>query len=401
MARRRREAFSLPQLAKLTVLVLMAAGAAWLSVRTNLPRAVPQAGWISPGDPKLLFRKAAQELIEQKGTLTEERYDELAAAARRDPIAADPFMYFGMRALAANDMAGGERLLVEARHRNPRNRLSRLALMSLYLRTGRIREGGIELAAFARLVPGSGRVLVPELTRLAGDPTAREAVVAAVGDQPVMEDVLTGLVRSGAEPDLVLRLAARQPRRADGTFAPWQGLLLTRLVDNGEVGRAAALWSRFVGAERRGLVYDPEFRGQPGPPPFNWDLAASDVGAAERARGGGLDVEYFGRRAGPLARQLLVLRPGRYRMQFPAEGSGAAQGSRIVLQVTCRGGGAPLLNAPLQGLALTPRTIAHEFTVPAGCDAQWLSFAGQPGEFPNTQRARIGVIALQPVGGGA
>ena len=397
MARFVRRGIAPAKMLKLFLLIVAATGVAWLAVATYLPRAYPQLR--SPDDPDLVFRETGKQLLATRGRLDDAAYERLAAAMRRQPLASEPFLFFGMRALGAEDLEGAERLLVEACNRDPRSEMARLALMGLYLRTGRVREGSAEVAALVRVMPRAGELLVPELARLAATPASREAVVEAVGDEPVMADVLGLLVQNDVDPDVVLSLARRQPRREDGSFAPWQQSLLAKLVEQDEVRRAHGLWRRFVGAQGNELLYDADFRGLPGPPPFNWELTASDVGAAEQARGGGgLEIEYFGRKSGPLARQLLLLRPGRYRLEFQVEGSANGQGSQIVLQLTCRDG-TSLLDMPFRGLTYTPRGVGADINVPAGCSSQWLSFAGRAGEFPNSQRARVSGLVLRPAGG--
>lgn len=398
MARGRRGAVSLPSLIRIGVVALGGAGLAWLSLAANLPRAFPDRNWIADDRPARVFGEVGQALITNEGRLSDEDLARLGDAVRRQPLASEPLFFYGMRAVEAEDLAKAESLLIEARARDPRNSFARLALMALYLRTGRVREGSAELAVLARLEPRGNQLLVPQLIRLTNSAQAREALVEAVGDQPIMADVLAKLATDGGDPDMILNLARRQPGRADGSFAEWQRLLLDRLVENGEERRAYDLWRRFAGADRNELIYDADFRGRPGGPPFNWELSVSDVGAAERGRGGGLEVEFFGRKSGPLARQLLMLRPGAYRLTFEAEGSATGQGSRIELRVACRSG-ANLATHAFRDVSTTRRRAELAFTVPGGCEGQWLTFAGEAAEFPAIQRLMIPRLSLTAAGG--
>lgn len=382
---------------RLGLIGLLAIGIGWLSLTAYLPR-IDSRLTLGAERPADIFTAAGREIVPKQGKLDEQTYRRVAAALGGDPLASEPFLLFGFRALALGDLASAERMLAESRNRNPRNETARIALMAVYLRTGRIREGSEEVATLVRLVPRARELLAPELARLATAPASRQAVVDAIGDEPIMAEVLGHLVRQNADPDLVIALAARQPRATGGRFAPWQQQLLKQLTERGDETRAYALWRGFVGSSANELIYDAGFTGQPGPPPFNWELTASDVGAAERGRTGGLDIEYFGRKSGPLARQLLLLRPGRYRLEFQAEGNASGQGSRILVQVACRGAESKLLEITLRGLALAPKSASGEFSVSAGCGAQWLTFAGQAAEFPNIQRARITALALRPAG---
>lgn len=400
MARRESRAVSFSRLLRFAAVGLAGAGLAWLSLKTYLPLASDRPGWIRDDRPVFVFNEVGQRLLANEGRLDQADYRRLGEAMARAPLAGEPLFFFGMKALGEDDLAAAERLLVEARARDPRNAYPRIALMALYIRTGRVREGSRELATVARLEPRGSQLLVPQLIRLTRSAEAREALVEAVGDQPIMADVLTALAAEETDPAVLVSLSRRQPPRPDGGFAEWQRRLLARLVEAGDVARAFELWRGFVGGERGALLYDAEFRGRPGPPPFNWELVADDVGAAERGRDGGLDLEYFGRRSGPLARQLLLLRPGRYRVAFQVEGNATGQGSRIELKIACRGG-ASLLALPFRGVTQTVRRAEADFTVPGGCEGQWFSFAGEAAEFPNTQRARVTNLSLTPAGGEA
>lgn len=397
MARRARGRVPAHRLIHIGLVAIAAIGVAWLSLSTYLPRAFPSARWIADDRPARVFNEAGQALIANEGRLDDDMFARLGAAVQREPLASEPLFFYGMRALTNEDLGGAERLLLEARSRDPRSSDARLGLMALYLSSGRVREGSAELAILARLEPQGSRLLVPQLVRLASSAQARAALVEAVGDQPIMADVLARLATEGGEPDMLIELARRQPPPANGV-AEWQRLLLARLVEAGESRRAYELWRGFVGGDPDALIYDADFRGRAGAPPFNWELAANDVGAAERGREGGLEVEFFGRKSGPLAQQLLMLRPGRYRLAFEVEGSANGQGSRIEIGVACRGG-ASLATLPFRDVTSARRRAELDFVVPDGCEAQWLSIAGVAAQFPATQRILIPRLSLTAGGG--
>ena len=93
-------------------------------------------------------------------------------------------------------------------------------------------------------------------------------------------------------------------------------------------------------------IFDPDFKNRVAPQPFAWTLTSSNVGLAERGPGGGLRVIYYGQEDGVLASQLLLLKPGRYRLTMRAGGD--PQRSRsLVWTVTCAGSAAPVARLPL------------------------------------------------------
>ena len=392
---------------KLLALVVAALGVGLVAVNVAAMRAFPLRTGIpqrlDANHPDIVFREAAEALLNNRGRLPAQFYPRIAEAARREPLSAEPYLFSGMRALEEQDVPRAERLLSEARRRNPRHPLVRLALLGLYLHANRVGEASFEIAALVRLVPRSSELLVPELARLAVQPATADAVIAAVGDEPLMTAVLARLAQQGVDPDHLLRLAARQPRDAQMESNGWQAKMLVSVIERGAVRRAQQLWMRLAGVSGAApLLYDSRFEGKPGPPPFNWVLSGSGAGVAEPAAGGALDVEYYGRESLALASQLLALSPGQYRLVSRVEGSATGQGSRIEWRVTCTPSGRALATVPLSEINYDPRDLNAEFTVPAGgCEGQWLRLQGVAAEFPTNQAARISELDIQRVGGGA
>ena len=86
--------------------------------------------------------------------------------------------------------------------------------------------------------------------------------------------------------------------------------------------------------------------------PFNWALTSSTVGLAERQPGGRLHVIFYGQEDGALARQLLVLPPGRYRLSMRLRGgSTQAKALNWNLIVSRRAGGSGQCSARSRGVA--------------------------------------------------
>ena len=152
------------------------------------------------------------------------------------------------------------------------------------------------------------------------------------------------------------------------------------------------------GAPASGTLYDPDFEGLAGPPPFNWELESSGEGFAQRGTRA-LRVEYSGREDTRLASQLLALAPGTYRLTFTAEGQTDAEGGEIAWTVSCHPGGPTGLEVPITGLDLSPKRFSSEFTVPAsGCPGQWLRLVGDAAEFPEDQQVTIRDLRIVEAG---
>jgi len=383
----------------------------WQIVRTSavdalIGRNPYAAALVAPNDPAVKIALARTEFALQGGRVSPSSQAAAEAALGGAPLASDPFLLAGVAAIAAGDRSKGERLLTEARRRNPRSRTAHLLLLDAYLRDDRVEDAAAGIATLTRLLPQAGTVLVPELGRMVRDPRTGAGLIDILGRDPAMQQaVLAHLATQGADPALILKIAAAGPRRAPSAqAAAWQRPLLDRLVEKGDVVRAYGLWRGFTGlggAADEKAVYDGRFQGLPGEPPFNWQLAAGSAGVAERTKRSELQVEYYGRDRADLASQLLILRPGRYRMRFGANGDAPGEGSKLAWTLACRTGSAPLFTMPVTNINSASRVLAREFTVPAsGCGAQWLRLTGAPDEFPTAQSVTISDVRIEPGSGG-
>jgi hypothetical protein len=305
-----------------------------------------------------------------------------------------------MDALIDGDAVRAERLLTEARRRNPRSRYVRLILLDRYLRTGKIVDATAEMNAIGNLIPNATQVLTGELARLAQTPATASALIRALKRSPEPRDpLLEHLAGSGADPDLILRIAREvpAPKQTPPGGPAWQAKLITSLVGRGQVDRAYQLWRTFsnprASARKEGL-FDPNFQGLPGLAPFNWYYPVTSAGAAERSATG-LQIDYYGRDDAELAGQLLMLAPGRYRLSFVAEGAADGESSRLSWKLECLQSKASLGELMLKKVTYSPRRLAGDFAVPAqGCTGQTLRLVGTSAEFAKAQNATIRGITL-------
>lgn len=375
---------------------------AWQVVKTSWAdtlarRNPPAAARLAPDHPSVRIGLAMYEFGRNNGAVSKAAQADALAALADYPIAEEPFLLAAVSAIAAGDAARGEQLLLEARDRNPRSRMTRLLLLDRFLRDGRIREASMEITGLTALVPQSSEVLVPEVARMAVAPRTASAMKTVLRREPgLLDAVLVRLAATKASPEAILELAGPAAVQRSADPRGWQSVLVRRLIDEGDVGRAYALWRTFTGISGQNLakgLYDAEFRGLPGSAPFNWSLTTGADGAAERAAGG-LQIIYYGRAPITLAEQLLVLAPGRYRLQLQAEGDASGEGSRLVWTLGCHGSEASLLELPLTDVGASPSAFAAEATVPAGCRGQWLRLRGLSAEFPTEQSATISKLQL-------
>lgn len=353
------------------------------------------AGWFS-GHPDALTDQAMAEIgtaAARGGTVPLSAKAAMAAVAGARPLAPDPFLVEGTIAEMGGDQRRAERLFLAARNRDPRSEAARYFLADRYLKSGRVFAGLVEMGALARLSEKASQPLAPALAAFARSPGAIAELRRYFEVSPKVRDTtLAVLAEDPRNAPLVLALAPAP--RPGAPPADWQERLIRALVVAGDYDGAEAIWTRVAGVANRGLLYNPQFRDLPGPPPFNWNYASGSSGVAEASGSGGLDVIYYGREDLTLAGQLLRLAPGRYRLSMRIDGPSRATGVAWIVQ--CVPGNTVLLQLPLD--AVDQGSIAGTFAVPAaGCAAQSLELRGRPSESSTTAQLTILDLALAPV----
>ncbi len=392
------------------LLVTLPAGAflGWQIVKAGVAQAwasanPPAVAQVAPEHPSARIGLAMLEFRLRGGRVSPQARAAAVDALGDHPLAEEPFLISGVTALAEGDIKRGEALLLEAKRRNPRSRMARLLLLDRFLRTNRPAEAAVELGTLTVLVPRTGEVLIPQLANMVTDPKTAGTLKAALQNNPgLLNAVLSRLASTGTSADTILALAASGGPTPPGVDTSWQAVLVNRLAEGGDIARAYRLWREFgkvsAPAEGKGL-YDPGFQGLPGSAPFNWRLVANAEGVAEAAAGGGLQAAFYGRSDVELAAQLLMLKPGRYRIRFRAEGDAKGESSRMTWTLSCHGSKAVLVQLPLVNITYAPRQLAAAFTVPASaCQAQWLRLNGAAAEFPAEQTATIRDLQIVPEG---
>ena len=358
------------------------------------------AAAIAPSDPQVLAAAVDMDMRARLGLAS----PEARALAREEmlsaPLSENALLATGIARLVKHDNRRADALIGRALARNPRSRLARLFMLEVELRADDFAGAASDMTILSRLLPDVEKLFIPELARFARDPQTRSALRRTVRSDPqVFGRLLYHLAQKGDDPAIVLQLAGDSPPLPGPDEPDWRQALLTAMIARGEVAPAQALWHRISGAgtpDARNRVYDGSFQGLPGFPPFNWTFSSSDIGAAERERRGGLQVEYYGRTAGELASQLIVLPPGPYRITVRAEGDLSTAEHRILWRMQCVRTDTRIFELPLANITYAGRTIAGDFAVPKNCPAQWLKLVGEPTEFPKIENVLIRDVRIQP-----
>jgi hypothetical protein len=313
---------------------------------------------------------------------------QLYAVSRAEPLSPQPFLVRGVQAQLSGNQSLAEQAFLAAKWRDARSLPARYFLADLYFRRGDADRGLPELGALARLAPNGALKLAPFVAVYARNPRNWRQVRALFSAEPYLaENTLAQLAAVPANTATVLALADPQQVRPN---APWVAALVTNLAKAGEYAKARQVWAKFSRVEERqsGFVFDSRFTRGDAPPPFNWALTSSTVGLAERQRGGGLHVIYYGQEDGVLASQLLLLQPGRYRLSF--ELSGAAEARSLRWNLLCDKGNATIASVPIA------RAATQVFEVPASCPAQRLELSGSSSDVPRQTELTVRSVTLAP-----
>lgn len=314
----------------------------------------------------------------------------MADVAVKEPLAPEPFLVRGMQAQSSGDGTTAQRAFEAAQLRDPRSVPAAYFLADRYFLVGDAEHGLREIATLARLSPYSPVTVGPYLAEYARNPSNWPAFRSLLRTKPELADpVLTALASNIATAPAVLAVA--DPREK-APQARWLGPLLNTLTGAGEYAKAYAIWARMtgVGGTRKQPIHDAAFSDEASPPPFNWALTSSAVGLAERRPGGRLHVLFYGQVDGILATQLLLLEPGAYRLSMQLHGGGARA---LNWSIWCAGIGEPIASASLAAAAK-----GWSFTVPAGCQAQWLKLSGSSIETHGKADVTIAALRLEEAG---
>jgi hypothetical protein len=360
-----------------------------------------RAAALAPRDTRVELARALLLLHQQRGEPTPEVLGIAMHAAPDAPAALEPVLISAAALAAAGEDRRAEALLLEARLRDPRSALVRVHLLQLFATSGRVAEAAQELVVLANLLPAlSGELFIPQLAFYADDVAHRTTYGRLLAAHPkARRELLLHLASIGEDPGLVMDLAARsEPAEKSPEDDAWQMPLVDRLLKDGDLDRARRLWLRFDGAEPgmgRELLYDGSFANPPRPGPFGWQLSDTSGGAAEPGGARGLAVSYFGRERADLARQIVLLAPGRYRLQAKVSGNGRAEPSALGWRLTCLGSNSELLNLPLGLVTSSPSQVDADFKVPPGCVGQTLSLSGVPLEFTKAENVWVHQIQIR------
>ncbi|KPF63267.1 hypothetical protein IP79_10275 [Porphyrobacter sp. AAP60] len=352
----------------------------------------PSGSWpTASGETKLIhpsrqLRQVTSRLSESGAAELSGIVDEATSVLRKAPLEADPFIIAALARYNEQQYAESQALLEIARRRNARSREARYLAVDAAIALGDIDAAVRDLEALQQLAPQNRELSSEILVLLAGHPETSKSAMGALQSDKTKGMVLAELARSGAEPSVLLD-AIRVAKAADALAGDPAtiGAIVRPLVQAGNVDAAYQVWSALTAnaAARPRLLRDGAFE-QDLPPPFGWELPSGrDAYAARQSPG--LAGETYGRRNAPLARQLLTLPAGAYRLVVTA----SRANDLVQANVRCF----PAEEIARLGIERTG-TNETSFVVSGNCRAQWLEVNARASDPPRSGAFRIETIMI-------
>jgi len=347
---------------------------------------------------------AAQSLLATAGDLLDaERFAEANAAARRAidaaPVEPDAPALLGTSRLALDDPLGAEAAFVVAAQFGWRTLTTQYYWMQRALDVGDFRVASQWLDAMLRQDPGlaENREL---LEPFEGAPLGRAALVGRLMERPdwLRNYALLASVRSREDAlrraDVFNRLAQRGHPLGCAAIGP----LATKLVRLNSPALAQQTWRANCPSHSTGLIADTSFdtlQAHEANSPFEWMvLGDSDVSLSLETPPNEANRRLVLASSASFPRkalsQLVIVKPGTYRLSWRAVNSGGEPSNRISATMSCGADSHDWLAARFD-----PRSKlwVADVAIDGSCGASWLEFAIQPGK----DGIALDRIALQPL----
>jgi len=349
---------------------------------------------------------AFQMLTSDRSPAAVARARELAEAAlRREPVNVAAARTMAVVSTLSGDGTKGEQYLILAERLSRRDVATQVMLLESEVRRNNIPGALLHYDRAMRVSTDARETLLPIMVQAAAEPAIANGVGRLLDPRPpwwfpFAEHLVSESNAPGSVIFLLgkLRLDPRNDRERSLVV-----LALRRMVEAGAFASAERLYRQTGGSApgaggnfvRNGGFDAPDL----GLPPFDWlYVNESGLGAYREndvARGGFvLRLSAETERSGEVARQLLTLPPGHYRMD--AVVGSAEAGSQSRLAVRCAGeGGAALVTLPFAVAGSAGAPLGGTFQVPAAnCGAQWLSVGAGAAQASGATQPWIDAISV-------
>lgn len=417
MSRRRTKRVLTAAVVLRTALVLAGAAALlWFSAALTLSLVLAKANpdvaiawWSLEADARA---SAAAAILTQGQTPADiARAADLAEGAlRREPVNAVAARTLGMVAAFRGDTARAGRLMTYAESLSRRDVPTQLWMIESSVTRNDIPGALLHYDRALRTSPRMGDTLLPILVQASAAPGVTPHVAELVGRRPLWWSVFAQRLIMESQSPAPMRLILARIGLDPATQGEREllNLAISRLADLGDYPGAYALYAQAKGEAGRRVepLRDGEFQQDLRLALFDWVLVDDPgLGAIRQPRAGEAEDQALflvsdQGRSGEVARQMLLLPPGRYRLTMRIGDIQGDELTRPSLTLRCAGASPQILSA--SRLPVTPtagRSIEQDFTVPAaGCAAQWIAFGINSGLEEQRGRPWLDSLAVRHLG---
>lgn len=304
----------------------------------------------------------------------------------RSPLEALAVRTLGLIASIEGDARKAERLMRYSNALSRRDLATQLWLINASVARNDVRSALGHFDVALRTSPASKDILLPILVNATEDANLLPEIVRLTAASPPWRgEFLYAAVDKGPDAGNVGKILAalsNSPRPPEPLL---NRVMIGRLITESRWDDAWRTYRTVKGrAFEEGLVRNGSFQAADDMPPFDWLYGQPDQIPADRASldGGemGLSFRTSGE-TGDIARQLLLLPPGRYRLSGRGGVTGADSTTLPLWSVSCaeKTDASEYARGPLPATQGELRPFGGEFIIPAGCRAQWLLFRARAG----------------------
>lgn len=271
--------------------------------------------------------------------------------------------------------------------RNPRNERARLTLAENALNDDRIDQFLFLYTGLFRTDRNNKDIYARHLAGIVSARNLYKEVVPYLESQPEwsMSYLLSLLEYPKSNLDSIQSSFAVIPSA--------QSFLLGKMIVEGDYDQAYAAFQGFTGEElgNTGGVYDPNFSGLRGEPPFNW----SYDNASEISEFVGLQSYFQGRGRPTLVSQILPLPKGEFSLKAEMSGNASPEIGRFEWVIECVDTKEMLLEHGPISLSSISQTFTAPFVIDSDtCPFVRLSLRGIAGAFPRRSEVLVSSVMI-------
>ena len=309
------------------------------------------------------------------------------AQLARDAISVEPTSAAALRALALHHQGEGrldrtEALMRLAARLTQRDEIVNLWLVNRDLQSDRLDEALARWDVTLRSIGDRRGYVVTTMAAALADPRLIPSFYRLLRTQPPWApDFWHAAAQTPPSLDNAARLRTALARAGIGGERERDNLMLTALVERRYFARALDL-AEALGQGRGaagGALTNGDFSRDPAGSPLDWQLPSSgEVGASVDTRASLLEISAAGGARGLVARQLVNLDPGRYRLVVVL--GAAAETSPLTVGLTCAEEG----SSPGRTFVVDARAAAQEIDLRgARCRHHWVTLSVNATDHPD------------------